>query len=427
MMAAFSGCWTHIPKPSTYPYARHYLLGREPINYMRNSVKVVVDAYTGATTFYVFDADDPIINAYRGVFPTLFRDGSAMPAGLRKHVRYPELLLKLQAAVYGLYHMTDPAVFYNREDLWTVATEVGMSNQREQATQVMEPNFVLMTLPGEHTPEFIEILPFTPANKNNLIGWIAGRSDGEHYGSSLVYDFPKTRLVDGPLQVEARIDQNAQLSGQLSLWNQQGSHVRRGSLIVMPIGRGLLYAEPIYLQAERSPMPELRLVVLALQDRLAYGPTFETAMAGLFGGAASTTTAGGDAVRAASERARGDRRRIEQRAGGHERADFRRRQGPRGLSASDRRGQARRGRSTTGRAQTEAGSLERAAKIAPADRTRPALTIERAVRSCIRRPSARLPERRACCHGHDAHSGETACPPLAARCGRQVNTCRMTG
>ena len=130
--------------------------------------------------------------------------------------------------------------------------------------------------------EFIEILPFTPANRNNLIGWIAGRSDGAHYGNAVVYDFPKTRLVDGPLQVEARIDQNAQLSGQLSLWNQQGSHVRRGSLIVIPIGRGLLYAEPIYLQADRSPMPELRLVVLALQDRLAYGPTFEAAMAGLF-------------------------------------------------------------------------------------------------------------------------------------------------
>ena len=168
----------------------------------------------------------------------------------------------------------------------------------------MEPNFVLMTLPGERTPEFIEILPFTPANQNNLIGWIAGRSDGEHYGSALVYDFPKTRLVDGPLQIEARIDQNAQLSGQLSLWNQQGSHVRRGSLIVMPIGRGLLYAEPIYLQAERSPMPELRLVVLALQDRLAYGPTFETAMAGLFGGAASTTTAAAPAPSGAQRAAR---------------------------------------------------------------------------------------------------------------------------
>jgi uncharacterized protein len=274
-----------------YPYARHYQFGNDRINYMRNSVKVVIDAYDGATTFYVFDNADPIIAAYRVVFPDLFRDASAMPAGLRKHVRYPEQLLKMQAAVYGLYHMTDPAVFYNREDLWTVATEVGLNNQREQTAQAMEPNFVLMTLPGERAAEFIEILPFTPANRNNLIGWIAGRSDGEQYGTAVVYDFPKTKLVDGPLQIEARIDQNAQLSGQLSLWNQQGSHVRRGSLIVMPIGRALLYAESIYLQADRSPMPELRLVVLALQDRLAYGPTFETAMAGLFGGAASTTTA----------------------------------------------------------------------------------------------------------------------------------------
>ena len=150
---------------------------------------------------------------------------------------------------------------------------------------------MLMKLPGERATEFIEILPFTPANRNNLIGWIAGRSDGEHYGEAVVYDFPKTRLVDGPLQIEARIDQNAQLSGQLSLWNQQGSHVRRGSLIVIPIGRALLYAEPIYLQAERSPMPELRLVVLALQDRLAYGPTFESAMAALFGTGPSTLSA----------------------------------------------------------------------------------------------------------------------------------------
>src|SRR6185369_708984 len=141
-----------------------------------------------------------------------------------------------------------------------------------QATQTMEPNFVLMKLPGERATEFIEILPFTPANRNNLIGWIAGRSDDPNYGTAVVYDFPKTRLVDGPLQIEARIDQNAQISGQLSLWNQQGSHVRRGTMIVIPIGRALLYAEAIYLQAERSPMPELRLVVLALQDRLAYGP-----------------------------------------------------------------------------------------------------------------------------------------------------------
>jgi uncharacterized membrane protein (UPF0182 family) len=155
----------------------------------------------------------------------------------------------------------------------------------------MQPNFVLMKLPGETGEEFVEILPFTPANRNNLIGWIAGRSDGTQYGTSVVYNFPKTKLVDGPLQIEARIDQNAQLSGQLTLWNQQGSHVRRGALLVIPCGRALLYAEPIYLQAERSPMPELRLVVLALQDRLAYGPTFETAMAALFGGAVSSVSA----------------------------------------------------------------------------------------------------------------------------------------
>ena len=274
----------------TYPYASHYSLNDNLINYMRNSVKVVIDAYDGTTTFYVFDTEDPILAAYRRIFPGLFKDASAMPPGLRKHMRYPELLLKLQAEVYGLYHMTDPQVFYNREDLWTVATEVGMSEGGEQTTEPMQPNFVLMKLPGETGVEFVEILPFTPASRNNLIGWIAGRSDGAHYGTSVVYDFPKNKLVDGPLQIEARIDQNAQLSGQLTLWNQQGSHVRRGALLVIPSGRALLYAEPIYLQAERSPMPELRLVVLALQDRLAYGPTFEAALAALFGGATSSLT-----------------------------------------------------------------------------------------------------------------------------------------
>ena len=272
----------------SFPYARHFRLGRDRVNYMRNSIKAIVDAYDGTTTFYVFDNEDPMIAAYRGIFPSLFKDGSAMPAPMRSHVRYPELLLQMQAAVFGLYHMTDPGVFYNREDLWSVAAEGGTRADRGQAAQVMEPNFVLMTLPGEKTSEFVGILPFTPANRNNLIGWIAGRSDGENYGKVVVYDFPKTKLVDGPLQVEARIDQNAQLSGQLSLWNQQGSHVRRGGLLVIPVGRALLYAEPVYLQAERSPMPELRLVVLALQDRLVYGPTFEVAMAALFGNGQST-------------------------------------------------------------------------------------------------------------------------------------------
>jgi uncharacterized membrane protein (UPF0182 family) len=267
----------------TYPYSTHRSLGGDPLNYMRNSVKVSIDAYDGTTTFYVFDTNDPILTTYRAIFPSLFKDASLMPSWLHAHIRYPELLLSLQAEVYGLYHRTNPEVFYNREDLWTVATETGMASGGEQVTQPIQPNFVLMKLPGQQSLEFVEILPFTPANRNNLIGWIAARSDGQQYGTSIVYDFPKTRLIDGPQQIEARIDQNAQLSGQLTLWNQQGSHVRRGSLLVIPCGRALLYAEPIYLQAERSPMPELRIVVLALQDKLAYAPTFEAALASLFG------------------------------------------------------------------------------------------------------------------------------------------------
>jgi uncharacterized membrane protein (UPF0182 family) len=294
MMDAFSTA-------TTYPYSRHYRVDRTTLNYMRNSVKVVIDAYDGTTTFYVFESTDPIIAAYRTIFPSLFKDSSEMPPTLRKHVRYPELLLEMQASVHSLYHMNDPAVFYNKEDLWSVASEVSMNAQREQATTTMEPNFVLMRLPGETVTEFIEIVPFTPANRNNLIGWIAGRSDEPNYGTAIVYNFPKTRLVDGPLQIEAQIDQNAQLSGQLSLWNQQGSSVRRGNLIVIPVGRALLYAKPIYLQAERSPMPQLRLVVLALQERLAYAPTFEQALAALFGTAPSTLAI--EETRAPAERA----------------------------------------------------------------------------------------------------------------------------
>jgi hypothetical protein len=261
---------------------------------MRNSVKVVIDAYNGTTTFYVFDTTDPVIAAWQSIFPTLFKSAAAMPADLRAHIRYPEKLFRLQAQVYGLYHMINPSVFFNREDLWTVATQTSGTGDN-QASRPMDPNFVLMKLPGEASEEFVEILPFTPANRNNLIGWIAARCDGEHYGTSIVYNFPKTRLVDGPQQIESRIDQNAQLSSQLTLWNQQGSHVLRGSLLVIPSGKALLYAEPIYLQAQQSPMPELRVVVLALQDRLAYGPTFEAALSSLFGAEAPNLAPGPNA------------------------------------------------------------------------------------------------------------------------------------
>ncbi len=277
---------------ATYPYSRHYQAGDKNVNYIRNSVKVVIDAYNGSAGFYVFDSRDPLIQTYRTTFPTLFHDASEMRADLRAHIRYPETLIKTQGEVFGLYHTQNINAFFQREDLWSVPRQVGLNEQNQQSEQPIEPYFVLMQLPNEKAGiEFVEILPFTPANRNNMIGWMAGRCDGDAYGSLLVYNFPKSRLIDGPLQIEARIDQNAQLSAQFTLWNQQGSHVRRGHLLVIPIGRSLLYVEPIYLQAERSPMPELRLVVLATQDRLSFGLNFDEALNGLFGeGAAKPST-----------------------------------------------------------------------------------------------------------------------------------------
>ncbi len=268
-----------------YPYARHYEAQKQTVNYLRNSVKVTVDAYDGTVNFYVFDAADPIINSYRATFPVLFKDAAQMPADLRAHIRYPETMLRTQGEVYSLYHTQNPKVFFQREDVWSVARQLtpGQGNRTQEA-RGYDPYYVLMQLPGEQAAdEFVGILPFTPANRNNMIGWLAGRSDGDAYGSLLVYNFPKSKLVDGPLQIEARIDQNAQLSSQLTLWNQQGSRVLRGNLLIVPVERGLLYVEPIYLQSENSPMPELRLVVLATQDRLAYGANYQEALTGLFG------------------------------------------------------------------------------------------------------------------------------------------------
>jgi uncharacterized membrane protein (UPF0182 family) len=269
---------------SRFPYSRHHQVGGNRINYIRNSVKVVIDAYNGSVAFYVFDPQDPLIATYRATFPTLFQDASAMPADLRSHVRYPETMIRVQGEVYGLYHTQSSKVFFQREDVWSVANQLGRDDQNKSQSQPIDPYYVLMQLPGEQVSnEFILILPFTPANRNNMIGWMAGRSDGENYGKLLVYNFPKSRLIEGPLQIEARIDQNAELSAQFSLWNQQGSRVLRGHLLVIPIGRSLLYVEPVYLQATRSPMPELRLVVLAIQERVGYGKSFDEAMTHLFG------------------------------------------------------------------------------------------------------------------------------------------------
>ncbi len=269
---------------ANYPYSRHHDVGQNSVNYIRNSIKVVIDAYNGTTHFYVFDNQDPLIATYRATFPALFEDASQMPADLRAHVRYPETLIRAQGEVYGLYHTQSAKVFFQREDVWNVAQQIGMNDQGGKEVQTIDPYFVLMQLPGEQTRnEFVLILPFTPTGRNNMIGWMAGRCDGDNYGKLLIYNFPKSRLIDGPLQIEARIDQNAALSSQFTLWNQQGSRVLRGHLLVIPIGRSLLYVEPIYLRAESSPMPELRLVVLATQDRLGSGQSFDEAMTGLFG------------------------------------------------------------------------------------------------------------------------------------------------
>jgi uncharacterized protein len=276
---------------SRYPYARHINLGNSRFNYIRNSVKAVVDAYNGTVHFYVFDSADPIIQTYQKMFPTLFEAQDQMPDFIRAHVRYPELLFRIQASIYATYHVENEQVFYNREDVWTIAQQ-GRSQQGTTASDAIEPFFVLMRFPGESELEFVSILPFTPSNRNNLIGWMAGRSDGAKYGTIRAYHFPKTRFVDGPLQIQARIDQDPQLSSQLTLWNQQGSTVIRGNLLVLPLDDVLLFAEPMYLQAERSPMPELRLVVLATQDRLAYASRFPEALNSLLEGrpASITTT-----------------------------------------------------------------------------------------------------------------------------------------
>lgn len=255
--------------------------GLRGANYVRNAVKAVVDAYDGTTTLYVFDPDDPLARAWGAAFPGLFRDAADMPAGLRAHVRYPDGFLLTQGLVYAKYHMADPEVFYNQEDLWVRATEKYYAD-----IQPVEPYYVMWQLPGSERAEFVAILPFTPKNRQVMIGWIAGLCDAENYGRFLAYKFPKEKRVLGPQQVETKIDQDRFLSGQLTLWDQRGSGVIRGNVIAIPIGDTLLYVEPIYLQAETAAYPELRLVVVMHGDDLSYAEDFETALEGLFDGPA---------------------------------------------------------------------------------------------------------------------------------------------
>ncbi len=266
-----------------YPYSHHYDVQGKTVNYLRNSVKVTIDAYNGDVNFYVFDDEDAILKTYQNMYPTLFQSGDKMPADLREHIRFPETMLKTQGEAFGLYHTTNPKIFFQREDVWTLAS-LTVKGQNNDQPQPLQPYFALTKLPNSNDGlEFVKIVTFTPANRNNLIAIMAGRSDGDAYGKLMVYTLPKSRFIDGPIQIEARIDQDPTLSGQFTLWNQQGSRIERGNLMVIPVGDGLLYVQPIYLQAERSPMPELRTVVLATQEKITYGPNFASALANMFG------------------------------------------------------------------------------------------------------------------------------------------------
>jgi hypothetical protein len=238
----------------------------------------VVDAYDGTVVFYVTDSGDPLVLAAQSVFPGMFRDVAQMPPSLRAHLRYPLDLFEIQAQQFLAYHMTDPQIFYNKEDLW----------QRPAATfrgrlQPIEAYYFIMNLPAEERPEYILMLPFTPATKDNMVAWMAARSDGAQYGKLIVYTFPKDRLIFGPNQVEARINQNDQISPLLTLWDQQGSKVVRGNILVIPVGDSILYVQPLYLQSENAAIPELKRVIVSYHERIAMRPTLVDAMAVAFG------------------------------------------------------------------------------------------------------------------------------------------------
>ena len=263
-----------------HPYSQPLRVGQlnSSVNYIRNSVKATVDAYHGTIRLYLFDDTDPIIRAYDNLFPTLFQPREAMPPSIRAHARYPELIFNIQAEIYRTFHMRDPTVFYNKEDIWDVGKSLAGS---DDTAERMQPTYIVATLPGETEPEFLLMLPFTPSNKDNLNGWMAARCDGDHLGELIFYQLSKQELYYGPNQIEAQINQEQQIARDLTLWNQQGSRVLRGEMIAMPVGDSFLYVESIYIQAESARMPQLRKVVLAMGDRLVYEDTFEQALARL--------------------------------------------------------------------------------------------------------------------------------------------------
>jgi uncharacterized protein len=277
-----------------FPYSEP--MRRAGKNYIRNSAKIVIDAYNGTADFYVSDPNDPIILAYAKIFPALFKAFEAMPEDLRAHIRYPQDLFTIQAHMYATYHMQDPQVFYNKEDLLSIPRRTIEGTERE-----MEPYYTIMRLPEEANEEFVLLLPFTPNKRDNMRAWLAARSDPPHYGKLIALDFPKAKLVYGPKQIDARIDQDAYISQQLSLWGQRGAQVIRGSLLAIPIEQSLLYVQPLYLAAEKGSLPELKRVLVAFGNHIAMEETLEQSLQRIFDGKPAPEPAQAVAAPAASQ------------------------------------------------------------------------------------------------------------------------------
>ena len=263
-----------------FPYSAP--MRRQGTNYIRNSVKAVVDAYNGTVDFYMSDPEDPIVRSYQKIFPELFKSIDKMPNDLLAHIRYPEDLFAIQAQMYATYHMRDPQVFYNKEDLLSIPRQTVSGTEREMA-----PYYTIMRLPGETKEEFVLLLPFTPNRRDNMRAWLAARSDPPHYGKLTALDFPKAKLVYGPKQIDARIEQDAFISQQLSLWGQRGQ-VIRGSLLAIPIEKSLLYVQPLFLAAEKGSLPELKRVIVAFGNQIAMEETLDQSLQRVFGGGKTT-------------------------------------------------------------------------------------------------------------------------------------------
>ncbi len=271
-----------------YPYSEPYNAETD-VNYVRNSVKVVIDAYNGDTSYYIVDKSDAIAQTFKNIYPKLFKDIDEMPDGIKAHIRYPGTLLNIQAEIYQRYHMNDVKVFYQNEDLWQIASEIYGTEE-----QAMTPNYYIMKLPGEKSAEFVNSIPFTPKDKRNLMGLLVARNDGEEYGKLVLYQMPKSKVVYGPMQVEAQIDQNTEISKEFSLWDSSGSKYSRGNLFVIPIEDSLLYVEPVYLEATNSSIPEVKRVIVVYGDEIAYESTLAEALNSLFGEGSAHESKGSD-------------------------------------------------------------------------------------------------------------------------------------